>query len=337
MSRILCVLTLLALPAAASSEDEAFDLWRVPTPEGYKKTLTKDVIGFTRIEGATFLQMAIYKSRPVVPGPIENEFAKEWKEVVEVTFKPGPVTKLKPRRFKCGVVSQGAMAELKDKNDAPYYGALFVVAPYGHVVSIVVTTTTAETFKTYDPAIAAFMDSLTLDVDAIAKQAAEKAGKVPKPEEIQGRWATSRSGNFDPFLLGLHHGSDKRQYDFKKDGTYTFHLEAWGGSYRSDEYFVMDENGTYAVDGNKVTVTPQAGTSVQQNRAGEIQKKYDAKLETTTYLWQFYFFTGIQENNLVLTPPGETARDCGFASNDLFSRSYLLSGKYNPEWTKFGK
>jgi hypothetical protein len=325
---------LLLVPSLA--DEEVFDIWRLTAPEGATKSEGKGFVSFAKVDGAEFYQIGIYKARARNAGGVESEFPTEWKEIVEAGFTAGPQTKLKPRRLKSGAVAQGATAELRAKNDAPYFGALFVLAPYGLVTSVSVVTSSAASFAKYERAIADVLDSLKLDVDGIAKSFAKAAGKL-KAADVPGRWATSRSGNFDPFLMGLHHGSDARLYDLKKDGTYTFHLEAWGGSYRSDEYFIIDENGTYVVDGNKLTLTPQAGATVVKNRAGVIQKKVDPKLETTTYLWQFHYFEGIRENNLVLTPPGETARDGGFASNATFNRSYLLSGTYDPEWTKFGK
>jgi hypothetical protein len=334
----LLALALTALPGEARPrEDETFDIWRYQGIEGWTKQAAERYVLLTRIDGAEFCQITLCKSRAPEPGSPDMDFAKEWKEVVEAQFTTGAVTKLKDRRLSSGVVAQAAAAEIRDKKDNAYYTVLHVLAPYGQVASVAVTSNTAASLEKYDKAVLGFLDSLKVDVDGIAKQMAAKAGGAGKAEAIQGNWATSRSGNFDPFWVGLHHGSSVHQYTLKNDGTYTYKQEARGGSYLPDQLILVEENGTYAVDGNKLTLCPQAGTAVIKNRAGELQKKLEPRLERVTYIWQFHFFEGLQETQLVLTAPGQTSRDGLFASNGLFSRSYLLSSKYHPEWTKLGK
>jgi hypothetical protein len=338
MLRTLLALVLVALPGEARSrEDVTFDVWQFPLLEGWTKTAAAEVVSLARIDGAEFCLIALYKSRPTGTGSLEQEFAQEWKEVVQANFKTGELTKIKERRLASGIVAQVAAAETRDKQDGAYYTTLYALAPYGRVASVVVTSNTAAILEKYSKAIMSFLDSLKVDVDGIAKQMAAKAGELGKAEAIPGTWATSRSGNFDPYWVGLHHGSSVHLYDFKNDGTYTYRQEARGGSYLPDQLILTEENGTYALDGNKLTLSPQAGTAVIKNRAGELQKKLEPRLEKVTYVWQFYFFEGLQETELVLTPPGQTSRDGLFASNALFSRSYLLSSKYRPEWTKLGK
>jgi hypothetical protein len=136
---------------------------------------------------------------------------------------------------------------------------------------------------------------------------------------------------------GVSRSSSKHQYDFKKDGTYTYRREMWGGSFQANQWFLTEERGTYTVDGAKVTVVPTEGSAVVKNREGEVLKTAEPSLEKVTYLWRFHFFSGLGETQLVLTPPGPTDRDGVFASNDDFRSSYLLSPRYAPEWRGFPK
>ena len=330
MRTILPLLTVLLLPGIAAADDEAFDLWRFPAPEGWTKTRQENLFALTRVDVGEFCQVVLYKSRPPVPGQPEAEFAKEWKEVVEPRFKTGAQTQLKERRLKSGALAQGSSAEFRDSNDKVYFGVLYVLAPYGQITSVVVTSNTAASFEKYERMVGDFLDSLKPDTDA----AVAKAPAPGKPEEFAGRWAASSGGWISK---GVAHASSKHQYDFRKDGTYTYRREMWGGGFQADTWFLAEERGTWTVEGAKVTVVPSAGTAIVKNRAGDVVQTSDPTLEKVTYLWGFYLFKGLGETQLVLTPPGPTDRDGRFASNDLFQSSYLLSAKYVPEWRTFPK
>jgi hypothetical protein len=148
---------------------------------------------------------------------------------------------------------------------------------------------------------------------------------------VVGRWATSASGGFE--IAGAHAGYVMREYVFNADGSYRFRLEGWGGSLRSDTYYIVDESGSYVVAGNQLTVTPGTVRGAVKNRQGQVTSALNVPVESVTYAWTTHYFAGIQENNLVLTPPAKTQRDGEFASNELFPSSYMFSATYKPDWT----
>lgn len=148
---------------------------------------------------------------------------------------------------------------------------------------------------------------------------------------VIGRWANSAADS-GVFYTGVSTGSVQRQYIFATNGTYTFHMEAWGGSFRPDDWIVINEFGNYRVEGSKLTVNPTAAHGVLRDKK-HIRKTLPVRLEKVTYTWQLHYFEGMQETNLVLTPPAKTVRDGEFAINGLFPTSYLMSEKYQPEWT----
>ena len=100
---------------------------------------------------------------------------------------------------------------------------------------------------------------------------------------------------------------------------------------------LLEESGTYALEGNRLTISPRAGSSVVKNRAGDVVRTAKPTLSAVTYLWRFHLFEGLGETQLVLTPPGPTDRDGALAANDAFRDSYLLSATYVPEWHVFPK
>ena len=155
----------------------------------------------------------------------------------------------------------------------------------------------------------------------------------PKPAPVDGAflgtWGTSHA-NWDMIATGAH-GSEKHIYVFASDGTYAYHRE--GTLVEGTKYYVVDESGTITVDGNQITLTPQAVAAAVKSPDGTVLDSPEVTRERTSYTWQLHLFEGIGETDLVLTPSGsETRRDGPFAANDLFPRSYLLTPNPRFEW-----
>jgi hypothetical protein len=150
------------------------------------------------------------------------------------------------------------------------------------------------------------------------------------PTSPAGTWASS-SGDANISLYKHSTGSAKRQYELRPDGTYRYHAEHWGGSYRSDEWILVDERGKWKLDGDQLTIDPSSAERVVRGRK-EIRKREKLPLEKVTYRWRIHFFEGIQETDLILTPPAKTSRDGSFAANSQFPGSYFFSASYRPEW-----
>lgn len=127
-------------------------------------------------------------------------------------------------------------------------------------------------------------------------------------------------------------GYYKGQYRFATDGTYSFKSERWFGYSNSRVFHMTEESGTYTVSGDSLTVAPGASKTIQRNPEGVVQKTQNNQLERVTYRWQLHYFEGLDETQLVLQPPRETARDGGFSSNSLFPNSYLYSPNASLEW-----
>lgn len=149
--------------------------------------------------------------------------------------------------------------------------------------------------------------------------------------KIVGVWSIS-AGNHAGTNLVTNAGYSKGQYQFKPDGTYAFKSERWFGYARSKEFYTTEESGTYTVSGDTLTVSPKTSKTTLRSPEGVVQKTQNNPLERVTYKWQLHHFEGIDETQLVLRPPKETARDGGFSSSTLFPNSYLYSPSANLEW-----
>ena len=148
---------------------------------------------------------------------------------------------------------------------------------------------------------------------------------------VVGVWDISAS-NHAGSSMATNAGYYKGQYQFRPDGTYTFKAERWFGYARSREFYTTEESGTYAVEGDALTVSPKASRTTQRTPEGVVQKTQNNQLERVTYRWRLHHFEGINETQLILQPPRETARDGAFSSHSLFPNSYLYGPGGKLEW-----
>lgn len=97
---------------------------------------------------------------------------------------------------------------------------------------------------------------------------------------------------------------------------------------------IVKENGTYTVNGNQLTIVP-AKSIIQSytkknnvDELGSLVKSQNRTLEIVTYNYQFHYFSGIQEWNLVLQSSKPTQRDGNFSNNTTFSNAWYYDQKY---------
>ena len=168
----------------------------------------------------------------------------------------------------------------------------------------------------------------------------EQDGRAPaqassnEGAKIVGVWSKSASSpwGISPGAVAINAGYYKGQYQFKADGSYSFKGESWGGYSRSDEFWTIEETGTYSVEGDSLTVSPSKSTVTLRNRASVVKQSKNNQLEKMNYGWSLHFFEGINEMNLVLRPARQTMRDGGFSANSDFPDSYLYGQNENLEW-----
>lgn len=172
-------------------------------------------------------------------------------------------------------------------------------------------------------------DSFFIEKDSVASQPAKTA-----ENNIVGVWSKSASSpwGLSPGAVATNAGYYKCQYRFNPDGTYTFKGESWGGYLRSEEFWTIEESGSYQLNGDSLSISPKTSTATLRNGAGVVKKSQNNQMENVTYKWKLHYFEGIGEMNLVLQPTRQTQRDGSFASNSNFPNSYLYSQGGNLEW-----
>jgi hypothetical protein len=153
----------------------------------------------------------------------------------------------------------------------------------------------------------------------------------PSNSPVVGVWtaaSTSPAGT----SMGTHAGTFRGRYTFKSDGTYAFKSELWGGYSNSNVWWTTEEAGIYSVEGDSLTIVPKTSKATLRNLAGAVQQTKSNPLEKVAYKWTTHYFEGIQETNLVLTPPQKTSRDGVMGGNSLFPNAYLYKQGDNLAW-----
>jgi hypothetical protein len=312
------ILALVLVPALARADVHGG--WRFTAPEGYASTIDGNHIVIQKATGATFCQLNLYDLRRMTD-TAEKEIAVEWKNVVERNFTASDV--------KAGSVGKSKTLEYLPISASAKIGASefaiihYIVMPPQAVSSVLLVSNNTASVAKCAAIAKTFIESLVVETQAPAATPTNTGGSVV------GRWATSSSDS-NTAGGGTTNGSTRRQYTFAADGTYRYHSESSGGTYRANDYRLVDEVGTFAVDGDTLTIDPKTATETLRSRDSEKTSKL--ALEKVSYRWQRHYFEGIKEWNLVLTVGKPTVRDGAFASNDRFPSSYLLSDTYKPDW-----
>lgn len=321
------VLLMLFFTTPILSQAETFGMLSYTAPAGWQRIADKDHIKFSQIKNQTsYCILTIYNTRESL-GTAEKDFAKDWADLAVRPFKAMTNPDIQNQPAGDWHIVAGASAFTFEGSDGLLM--LTVISGKGKSASILSVTN--------DTSYISFIQDFLGGIDAKTENIKSVAPTPPSSSStasIAGKWGRSGSSpsGLDPGTIITNQGYYKCQYEFKKDGTYTLYGERWGGYMKSNEFWVTTENGTYKIDGNRITIKPAKSKMVMKNRDGVSSKTQQLSIAPRTYNWQFHYFEGIGENNLVLTTQKETQQDGNFAGNEQFPKSYLYSQEYKPEW-----
>jgi len=325
----------LFMPQTTFCQTEKLDIVEYTPPKGWTKTPKDGAVAYSYINQSKigFCVITVYASTASVGSP-PQDFTRAWNELVVRPFKAeaNPKTEIQSSDGWQAIVG-GAAIEVEGTKA---YAILSVFSGFGKTANVLAVFNDESLVAQLD----AFTQSIKLDKTAIAANLAPGAAVnsdrqvVATDNKLVGSWATSASGTRGRDQSGnvLDSGYYKRLYTFNRDGSYTFKAERWLGYMKANEYWMTEEQGSYTIAGDVLTVVPKRSITTIKNREGVVVKTQKNMLETTAYRWTLHYFAGLQETQLVLQTGAETNRDGAFASNDLFPNSYILGQKYKPEW-----
>lgn len=296
MNKIFLSLVLLYSAISSVAQKQSFDIASFSPPDGWTKELKEDFVSFSRIDGASWGQIAVYKSRQS-SGNIEEDALKDWQDIVLAVHTVESEDKTTAKSAEgWQVMSYSGVWQYNGANVATL---LTVYSNNKICVSVLCNATAKPYLKDYQTLIG----SLNLDAGTIKESAGAENNAVQPVSDpttanssIVGAWInfTRESNGFMNGQRMYTGGYMKKEYLFKGDGTYIFRQKDWL-AVRDNIYFVY-ETGKWAVNGNKLTITPAKGKAEwwlkdnvgnNADKWGPYQKAGKYTLETVTYAIEF--------------------------------------------------
>jgi len=324
MKYLLSFFCLITVSSAIAQQQETFDIATYTIPKGWKKNNSStSVVSYATIneQKGTYCQVAIYAST-ASKGSLQADFEKEWEELVVKPLKPTSKPELIPAAAEKGWETQGGIAPFSFEGTAA--AAMLVTASNKTQCMSLLILTNSEDYQTD---IEKFVESFDLKATTITTTTtSQPAANNGAGESIRGTWTMTSS---DQSSYRVNNGIVShitRQYTLNDNGTYTFISKLFDPM--MDKLLLGRETGTYQINGNNLTITPQKSVLEAWSKKngtdkwGNLLNSQDIALEKVTYQFTKHYFSGIQEWNLVLQASAPTKREGPFSSNDTFKNAY---------------
>jgi hypothetical protein len=291
-----------------------------------------EAVQFAKEDKATgaFCVVTLYRSVDAETDSRAN-FNVAWNALVNEILK----TKVKPQigapGIKDGWTAEAGLAPV-DTPDLKGAALLTTFTGGSKLISVLVLTNS----DTFQKEIETIVDSIKLPpAKPVAAQGTAPATPAAGDSaRLIGKWQRASSGMpayGDPVAWGTA-GYTKSRYEFKADGTYIYTERSFRMMMQT--ILIVREDGKYTLNGNTITVTPQTSTISSYKKDGGVDalgalvKTQNRQLETATYKFNFHFFEGIKEWNLVLQADRTTQRDGPFSNNTTFSNAWYFDQQY---------
>lgn len=334
--------------ASTLAQNQTFDIATFKTPKGWTEEKTASRISYSRINGASWAQIVIYKNSAST-GNIDADFDKDWNELVVNGKEVSSPEKTEPKTAKGWTAVSGSGTW---QYNGVNVSSLLTVYSNKQVCISALCNATAATFLTDYQTLIASMSLRSKDAQALSgtQNNSENgdSGRVVHTNGIAGLWVVNlaESRGFVNGHRMYTGGYIRKEYHLTEDGTYTFLIKNWLAS--NETIYFAYESGTWIVSGNQLTITPKKGKAGWWNKDkvtnnvdnwGSFQKTAGYKLEAITYRFEIKK-DGNYGNSIILYSNKPTERDGGEFNEAPYSFSYSSrqSGKPyidNPPGWKF--
>ena len=250
MKCLFITLILCASSFKAFTQQQTYDRVSYAMPKGWKAEQQGTARVYSKIDGGSWAQIAIYKSTET-KGSINADFDSEWNTIVAKAFnvKDAPEKTTVEEIDGWKVMSGSAVWQHIGSNVATL---LTTYSGHGICISILCNATARPYLEDYKK----FIGSATLIVPDkqgnVVQQNATVSGSEPHNSELNRYvWRNHQkrtTSNLD------YHAYSKQQYEFRTDGTYTFYQESMQPY--TPKYYLVNEMGAYTVKGDIITLRP---------------------------------------------------------------------------------
>lgn len=291
-----------------AQKPETFDLATFQAPKGWDKQTGENSIQFSIADKEAYCLVTLFKSFPGLGSPKEN-FDAAWNTIVKEAVTVSAAPQMFPSDPKGEWLVVGGFAAF-EKSGAKGVAVLYTASGHGKMVNALVLTNT----QAYESAITAFLESVSLKEPAVENQPQVPANQNDsQPSLTENSW---KKGGVSKGLLGhadLSPGTFSDTYQFFSNGTYKF--TKVNSQYTAPKWYLEDEEGTYTVTGNTITITSRKAVFSQHrlNREDPPLKSGKLPLSTVQYRFEFWKYDG--NWRLLLSPVdgNETKRDGTFS------------------------
>lgn len=285
---------------------ETFDIASFRAPKGWDKQVGQDAIQFSTSEKDNYCLVTLFKSLPSIGSPKEN-FDAAWATIVKEAVTVSTAPQMFDSDPKGEWLLAGGFAPF-EKDGAKGVAVLYTASGYGKMVNALVLTNT----QAYEAVLTAFLESISF-----------KKPEVETPPQTQtNQNGPSLAGNFwkkggvSKGLLGhadLSPGTFADTYQFFSNGTYKFTRVY--SQYAAPKYYLENEEGTYTVTGNALTITSKKASFSQHRLSKEEPPLKSGSLPLSTVQYRFEFWPYDGNWRLLLSPVdgNETKRDGTFS------------------------
>ena len=337
MKNLVCsIICLFSFSIGAFAQaTETFDVATFKSPKGWQKQAGESSIQFSTSSNADYCLITLFKSIPGV-GDSKEDFDAAWDTIVKETVSVSTAPEMAAPSVENGWEIQTGYSPF-EKDGAKGVAMLVTASGFGRMVNALILTNT----QSYETAIGAFLESIKLKkLETVVKPRAEAGSDV---SAIVGAWGMTTSDQSSFAVNNGIQGYIKREYNFNQDGTYLFMVKTF--SYVSTQLLFTKETGTFKLNGNSLTVTPQKGSIQawtkgtviggdgkvsQTDNWGKLVKTQPTKLETVTYQISKEYFSGIDEWQLIMRAATPTQREGPFVSSSAFPNAYFYKTQKYP-------
>jgi len=306
-----CLLTVsLDSLAQTAQVTETFDIATFQSPNGWNKQATQNAAQFStedKTQG-TYCVITLFKSLPGIGSAKEN-FDAAWQTVVKTVVNPTAAPQMFPSDNKEDWQVVGGFSPF-EKDGEKGVAVLYTASGYGKMVNALVLTNT----QAYEAAITAFLESISFKKPAPEIQSQTPANQNGSHPSLAGNFW--KQGGIRGGMLGhagLSTATFSKTYQFFSDNTYKFFRVDM--QLAAPKYYLENEEGTYSVTGNTITITPRKSSFSQHRLNKEDPPIKSGNLPLSPAQYRFEFWLHDDNWALLLSPVdgNETKRDGTFS------------------------
>ncbi len=319
---ILIMLTSVAINLFA--QKQSFDVVSYAAPGNWQQVQNQSGMQLSASDKKTGgYAIAVITKSTASDASVTENFTNDWARLVKSTVQVNTEPAMQGPSTENGWNILSGNASYTDGSSTGL-ATLITATGGGQTVSVVLMTNTQK----FQSELLSFTNSLELSKIVTQNESNKSSGAAnSNTNQLPGIWGQYISESNTA-------GYDWREYYFNANGTYQFLEKSISYLYHNDIIYAY-EKGSYKLNGNQLTLSPQSGTveswsKAGSDKAGKLLKTEKRVLESTTYNIGFHYFSGIKETNLVLQYNKQTLRDGAWSTNNSFKNSWLYKHPFNP-------